>query len=57
VKTKRCTDKILPVVLHECETWSFIVTEEHGLRVFEEEAKIFGPKLQKVTGRWRRLNN
>jgi hypothetical protein len=26
---------ILPVVLYSCETWSLALTEEHGLRVFE----------------------
>jgi len=33
--------------------------EEHGRRVFENRAlrKIFGPKKDKVTGEWRRLNN
>ena len=36
----------LPVVLYGCETWSFTMREEHGLRVFENRVwrKIFGPK-------------
>ena len=28
---------ILPVVLYGCETWSFILREEHRLRVFENK--------------------
>jgi hypothetical protein len=45
----------LPVVFYECETWSLILREEHGLnRVLR---KIFGPKRKEVTGEWRRLHN
>jgi hypothetical protein len=40
---------ILPVVLHECETWSLTLREEHRLRVL----RIFGPKRDEVTGEWR----
>ena len=33
--------------------------EKHRLRVFEKSVlgKIFGPKRDKVTWKWRRLNN
>jgi hypothetical protein len=33
--------------------------EEHGLRVFENRVlrKIFGSKMDKVTGEWRRLHD
>jgi hypothetical protein len=32
--------------------------EEHGLQVFENRVlrRIFGPKRDEVTGRWRKLN-
>jgi hypothetical protein len=50
---------ILPVVLYGCETWSMTVREEHKLRVFENRVlrRIFGPKRDGVTGRWRKLHN
>jgi hypothetical protein len=43
---------ILPVVLHECETWSLILRQEHRLTVFENRVlkRIFGPKRGEVTG-------
>jgi hypothetical protein len=47
--------KILPVVLHGCETRSVTLTEEHRLRVFGNRAprRIFGPKKDEVTGEWK----
>jgi hypothetical protein len=50
---------ILPVVLYGCETWSLTLKEGHRLRVFEnkELRRIFGPKRDEVTGRWRKLHN
>jgi hypothetical protein len=50
---------ILPVVLYGCETWSLTSREEHGLRVFEKRMlrRIFGPKRDKVMGRWIKLHN
>jgi hypothetical protein len=50
---------ILPVVLYGCETWSLTLREERILRVFENRAlrKIFGPKMDEVTGEWRKLHN
>jgi hypothetical protein len=46
-------EKILPVVLYGCETWSLT------LRVFENRVltRIFGPKRDEVTGGWRKLRN
>jgi hypothetical protein len=35
VKVKIFKTIILPFVLYECETWSFMLREEHRLRVFE----------------------
>ena len=48
----------LPVVLYGCETWSLTLKEEHRLRVFTNKVlrRIFGPKMDKVTGDWRRLH-
>jgi hypothetical protein len=50
---------ILTVVLYGCETWSLTLREEHRLRVFESRVlrRIFGPKMDKVTGEWRKLHN
>jgi hypothetical protein len=50
---------ILPVVLYGSETWSLILREEHGLRMFENRVlrRISGPKRNEVTGDWRKLHN
>jgi hypothetical protein len=50
---------ILPVVLYGCETWFLPLREEHRLRVFENRVlrTIFGPKMDEVTGDWRKLHN
>jgi hypothetical protein len=50
---------ILPVVLYGCETWSPTLREEHRLRVSENRmlGRIFGSKIDKVTGGWRKLHN
>jgi len=50
---------ILPVVSYGCETWSLTLREERKLRVFENMVlrRIFGPRRNEVTGKWRRLNN
>ena len=50
---------ILPVVLYGCEAWSLILREEKKLRVFENMVlrRIFGPRKDEVTGKWRRLHN
>ena len=48
----------MPVVLYGCETWSFTLREEHRLRVFENRVlRIFGPRRDGVTGKWRKLHN
>jgi hypothetical protein len=49
---------ILPVVLYGCETWSLTLREEQRLRVFENRVlrRIFGPKRDEATGKWRRLH-
>ena len=59
LKIKIYRNIILPVVLYGCETWSFISREERKLRVFENMVlrRIFGPRMDEVTGEWRRFNN
>ena len=59
IKIKVYRTIILPVVLHGCETWSFILRAEQRLRVFENRVlrKIFGAKRDEVTGEWRKLHN
>jgi hypothetical protein len=48
----------MPVVLYECETWSLILREKHGLRVFEkgELRRIFGSKRDEVLEGWIKLH-
>jgi len=50
---------ILPVVLYGCETWSLTLRVELRLRVFENRVfrRVFGPKRDEVTGKWRKLHN
>jgi hypothetical protein len=50
---------ILPVILYGCGTWSLTQREESRLRVFENRMmrRIFGPKIDEVTGEWRKLHN
>jgi hypothetical protein len=49
----------LPVVLNGCETWLLISKEERRLKVFGNRVlrRIFWPKNDKVTRKWRRLHN
>jgi hypothetical protein len=59
IKIKTHRTVIFPVVLYGCETWSLTFQEERRLRVFKHRAlrKIFGPKKDEVTGKWRKLHN
>jgi hypothetical protein len=52
-------EKILPMFLYGCETWSLTLREECRLRVFENKVlrRIFGPKTDQVTGGCRKLRN
>ena len=45
--------------MFRCDTWFLTLKEECRLRVFENRLlrKIFGPKKDKITGDWRRLQN
>ena len=48
---------ILPVVLYGCETWSLTLREERRLRLTENRLlRILGPKMDEVTGDWRKLH-
>jgi hypothetical protein len=49
---------MLPVVLYGRETRPLTLREGHGLRVRENGVlrKIFGPKSDGVTGKWRKLH-
>jgi hypothetical protein len=50
---------ILPVVLHECQTFSLTHREEDELKVFQRSVtrRTFGPKGDEATGGWRKLFN
>ena len=50
---------ILPVVLYGCENWSLTLREGRKLRVFENMVlrRIFGPRSDEVTGKWKKLHN
>ena len=50
---------ILPVVLYGCKNWSLTLRGERKLRVFEKTVlrRIFGPRMEEVTGEGRRLHN
>jgi hypothetical protein len=45
--------------LYGCETWSLTLKEERRLRLFENRVlrRVFGPKMDEVTGEWRKLHN
>ena len=55
LKIKTYRTIILPVVL----CGSLKLREELRLRVFENKVlkRLFGPKMDEVTGEWRKLNN
>jgi hypothetical protein len=59
IKIKMYRTIILPVVLHECGTWSLTLRKECRLRVFMNRVLrgIFWPQRDEVTGEWRRLQN
>ena len=59
IKIKIYRTIILPVILYVCETWSLTLREERRLRVLENRVlrRIFGPKMDEVTGEWRKLHN
>ena len=50
---------ILHVILYGCETWSLTLKEERRMRLLEKWVlrRILGPKMENVTGEWRKLHN
>ena len=54
-----CVCITLPVVLYGCKTWSITLRGQHRLSVFENRVlrRIFGPRMDRVTGEWRKLHN
>ena len=58
-KDKKYRIIILPVVVYGCETWSLTLRKERRLRLIENRVlrRIFGPKRDEVTGKWRKLHN
>ena len=59
MKIKTYRNKIFPLVLYWCETWSLTLREERRLRVFENRVlrRILRPKRDEVTGEWKKLHN
>ena len=59
IKIKVYRTITLLVVLYGCETWSLTLREKRRLWVFENRVlrRIFGPKRDEVTGKWRKLHN
>jgi hypothetical protein len=59
VKIKIYRTIIFSVVLYCCETLSLTLKEKCRLRFFENAVlrRIFGPKRDEVTGKWRILHN
>jgi hypothetical protein len=49
----------LPDVLYGCGTWFFTLRKKLRVRVFENRVirRISGPKMDEVTGDWRKLYN
>ena len=58
LKTKIFRIIIMPIVLYEFKTWSLALREERRLRVLENRVlrRIFEPKRDQITGKWRRLH-
>jgi hypothetical protein len=59
VKIRTYKTIILPLVLYGRETWPLPLRDEHRLKVLENRAlrRIFGPKIDKIRGGWRKLHN
>ena len=59
IKIKVCRTINFPVVLYGCETWSLILREGRGLRVFESRVLriIFGAKRDELKEECRKLHN
>jgi len=51
--------QILKMFVYGCETWSLTLREKRRLGVFENRVlrRIFGPKRDEVTCKWKKLHN
>ena len=58
INIKIYRNKLWPVVLYGYETRSLTLREEHRLTFFENKVlmRIFGPKREEVTRKWRKLH-
>jgi len=47
------------VILYGCETWLLTLREEYRLGMYKNKVlrRIFEPKRDEVTGKWRKLHN
>ena len=52
-------NKILPVVLYGCETWSRMLRKKRKFSVFEKRMlrRIFGLKRGRGPGNWKKVSN
>jgi hypothetical protein len=59
VKIGKYKTVTLPEVLYGCEILPLTLRGDHRLKMFQNRVlrKIFGPKRNEVTGRWRKLHN
>jgi hypothetical protein len=59
LKIKIYRSTILSVVLYGCETWSLTLRKNLRLRLYENRVsrRIFGPKSNEVTEKWRKVHN
>ena len=59
IKSKIYRMIVLCVMLYGRETWSFILRQEHKLKVFKNRVlrNISRPKRDEATGEWRTLHN
>ena len=49
---------LISVIVYGCETWSLTLRKKRRLRIFENRVsrRIFGPKMDEVTGDWRKIH-
>ena len=49
---------LISVIVYGCETWSLTLREKRWLKEFENRVlrRIFGPKMDEVTGDWRKIH-
>jgi hypothetical protein len=59
LKIRICMTIISLIVLYGCETWPLTLRGDHRINLFRNRVlrRIFEPKRNEVTGRWRKLHN